>query len=146
MALLNKKTKNTQQLETLLKVSKLLDSLDPDIKKSVKISQRELNRGRVVIETTTRKKSEMQVVIKTFNDVATKFTRIPSDVSVNSSWIDSIAYDPATKTGTMRLLSGREYEIYRFDSSTYEEWALSPSKGRYFNYYIKNGYNIVRSR
>lgn len=69
---------------------------------------------------------------------------ILNEKPVESSWITDLTYNRPNKTLTMRLSNGRTYSIPGITRTTFERWANSGSKGRYFQDRIRDTYNITR--
>ena len=71
------------------------------------------------------------------------------DVSVSfggpvaSSWIGEIDWFQSGQNAYMQLLNGYEYFVF-VPFSMFEAWYYSPSKGTYFNEYIKGKYRVIR--
>lgn len=57
--------------------------------------------------------------------------------SVNSSFIDSIAYYDLAKVLEIKLKNGNQYTFIKVPKSVYEDFKASPSKGQFFNKIIK---------
>lgn len=73
-------------------------------------------------------------------EVASSAERVP----VSSSFIAAIGW--ANGTLQVELLNGRVYEYYRVPYSTYSAFLSAPSKGRYFNTFIRGRYAYRRIR
>ena len=63
---------------------------------------------------------------------------------VSSSTIVSIGYDPKTETLEIEFGSGRVYQYYDVPANLHDEIMQAPSKGQYFNTYIKDRYSFSR--
>lgn len=60
-----------------------------------------------------------------------------------STVIADMAYDP--ETGTLSVWfrpSGRRYDYFEVPATVYDALRRSPSKGRYFNAHIRDGYDF----
>lgn len=57
---------------------------------------------------------------------------------VASSNIASIGYDEPSETLEIEFTSGSVYQFYNISSGTYDALMAAPSKGQFFNAYIKN--------
>ena len=66
-------------------------------------------------------------------------------VAVESSSIDAVGYDAATRRLTVRFLgSGNTYVYLGVAPSVFEALLAAPSKGRYLNFHIKDAYPYRR--
>ena len=63
---------------------------------------------------------------------------------VSSSTVISIGYDVRTQTLEIEFGSGRVYQYYGVPDRVYDEIMQAPSKGQFFNTYIKNAYAFSR--
>lgn len=62
-----------------------------------------------------------------------------------STVIADMAYDPETQTLSVWFRpSGRRYDYFEVPSAVYDALRHSPSKGRYFNAHIRDGYAFTR--
>lgn len=62
-----------------------------------------------------------------------------------STVIADMAYDPETQTLSVWFRpSGRRYEYFEVPSAVYDALRQSPSKGRYFNAHIRDGYAFIQ--
>ncbi len=61
-----------------------------------------------------------------------------------STMIADMAYDPETQTLSIWFRpSGRRYDYFDVPTVTYDALRRSPSKGRYFNAHIRDGYEFA---
>lgn len=68
-------------------------------------------------------------------------------VHVVSSNLASVGYDPETNLLEIEFLSGSIYRYYNVPESKYHGLMSAPSKGQYFDDYIKKGgYRYTRVR
>lgn len=66
-------------------------------------------------------------------------------VVVESSSIDAVGYDAATRRLAVRFLgSGNTYVYVGVEPSVFEALLAAPSKGRYLNMHIKGAYDYRR--
>ena len=65
-------------------------------------------------------------------------------VDVQSTLIHSVRYDPLTGTLEIQFQDGNAYRFYEVEPEVYEELLDAPSKGRYFNDYIRDAYLFTR--
>lgn len=66
---------------------------------------------------------------------------------MSSSNIASVGYDPASNTLEVEFHSGSVYQYFRVPSSVHDGLMSAPSKGGYFDAYVKRGgysYNQIR--
>ena len=63
---------------------------------------------------------------------------------VSSSTVVSIGYDVRTQTLEIEFGSGRVYQYYGVPDRMHAEIMQAPSKGRFFNTYIRNAYAFSR--
>ena len=63
---------------------------------------------------------------------------------VSSSTVVSIGYDARTRTLEIEFGSGRVYQYYEVPDRMHAEIMQAPSKGRFFNTYIRNAYAFSR--
>ena len=63
---------------------------------------------------------------------------------VSSSTVISIGYDVRTQTLEIEFGSGRVYQYYGVPDRVHDEIMQAPSKGQFFNTYIKNAYAFSR--
>jgi len=60
-----------------------------------------------------------------------------------STVIADTAYDPDTQTLSVWFRpSGRRYDYFEVPATVYDALRRSPSKGRYFNAHIRDGYDF----
>ena len=59
---------------------------------------------------------------------------------VNSSSIRSIGYDRSTDTLEVEFVNGSIYQYYDVPDNIYENFMVAPSKGQFFNTYVRNYY------
>ena len=67
-------------------------------------------------------------------------------ISVQSSNIRSVGYEPGSETLEVEFSSGRIYQYFDVPESEYEGLMSAPSKGRYFNASIKERYRCQQIR
>lgn len=66
---------------------------------------------------------------------------------VMSSNLRSVGYDPASLTLEIEFHSGGLYQYLNVPSSVYSSLMSAPSKGTYFDYYIKKArYKFIKIR
>lgn len=63
---------------------------------------------------------------------------------VGSSTILTVGYDEASETLEIEFVSGAVYQYYNLPKPVWEQFSSSPSKGLFFNTYIKNFYPFSR--
>ncbi len=63
---------------------------------------------------------------------------------VTSTNVSSIGYDIGTQTLEVEFLGGRIYQYYGVPDTLHDQIMHTPSKGRFFNHYIKNSYPYSR--
>ena len=63
---------------------------------------------------------------------------------VSSSTVVSIGYDVRTQTLEIEFGSGRVYQYYGVPDRMHAEIMQAPSKGQFFNTYIRNAYAFSR--
>jgi len=63
---------------------------------------------------------------------------------VASSNIASCGYDEETQTLEIEFTNGTVYQYYNVGKDCYDQFILSPSKGRFLNTYIRNAYPYSR--
>lgn len=73
---------------------------------------------------------------------AAKKKKSPQSQKVDSSWIDSIHYDPNTDDILTRTKQGYEFSVDAAGDDTFNAWANSPSKGKFFHSNIKGSHRI----
>jgi KTSC domain len=62
-------------------------------------------------------------------------------IQINSSAISAVKYNSATHTLKIWFTSsGRGYDYYSVPAHIYEGLLRAPSKGNYFNHYIRDQY------
>ncbi|PYC20257.1 KTSC domain-containing protein [Aquipseudomonas alcaligenes] len=59
---------------------------------------------------------------------------------VSSSAISAIGYDPATKRMKITFQQGHTYDFCGVPQHVYDNFMRAPSKGHYYNDYIKDRY------
>ena len=64
--------------------------------------------------------------------------------SVVSTNLMSVGYDERTQTLEVEFLNGRVYQYYDVPSHMHEQLMQAPSKGQFFNTYIRNSYPFSR--
>ena len=64
---------------------------------------------------------------------------------VESSNLNSVGYDPSTKTLEIEFHSGGIYQYFDVPENTYSELISAPSKGKYFHKFIKNVYQYQKA-
>lgn len=65
-------------------------------------------------------------------------------IVVESSLIHSVGYDPRTTVLELQFQDGNIYRYYDVEPETYQELLEAPSKGHYFNEYIRDAYLFDR--
>jgi hypothetical protein len=63
---------------------------------------------------------------------------------VSSSNIMSAGYDSASETMEIEFNDGAVYQYYNVNEHLYEQFKLAPSKGQFFNTYIRNSVPFSR--
>lgn len=63
---------------------------------------------------------------------------------VSSSNIVSAGYDANSQTLEIEFLNGAIYQYYNVTDGLYEQFVAAPSKGQFFNAYIKNSLPFSR--
>ena len=63
---------------------------------------------------------------------------------VSSSTVISIGYDERTQTLEIEFGSGRVYQYYGVPDRIHDEIMQAPSKGQFFNTYIRNAHAFSR--
>jgi len=61
-------------------------------------------------------------------------------ISVSSTNLSSVGYDPSTETLEIRFKTGGTYQYYNVPESKYKALMSASSKGSYFASQIKNSY------
>ena len=61
-------------------------------------------------------------------------------IPIASSAFLGVDYNPETRTLTVYFRNGRNYVHHGVPESVYEQFINSPSKGRFYNQYIKGIY------
>lgn len=69
---------------------------------------------------------------------------ILSEKSVESSWITDLTFNRSGKILTMRISNGKYYTIRNITRTIFERWVLSPSKGQFFQNFIRDNYPVKR--
>lgn len=64
--------------------------------------------------------------------------------AVDSSWVASIGYEPATMTLEVKLKNGAIYRYLEVPESAYHELIAAGSIGAYLNQNIKGSYRYVQ--
>ena len=68
-------------------------------------------------------------------------------LSVSSSTIASVGYEPETLTLAVSFHNGREYHYYNVTQTVFEGMCTASSPGQYFDAYVKKaGYAYARIR
>ncbi len=57
---------------------------------------------------------------------------------VNSEWITESGFDPQTLEMSIRTIRGGQYDTPNVPQQVYDEFLKAPSKGKYWNTWIKN--------
>lgn len=66
-------------------------------------------------------------------------------IPVQSGNLASVGYDPGTMTLEVEFLSGSVYQYFGVSESVYAGLLNAPSKGRYFDQFVKKaGYSYAR--
>ena len=65
-------------------------------------------------------------------------------VDVQSTLIHSVGYDAETGVLEVQFQDGNTYRFYDVEPEVYEEFLDAPSKGQYFNDYIRDAYLFTR--
>lgn len=65
-------------------------------------------------------------------------------ISVDSSSLQSVGYDEESETLEVEFQHGAVYQYYNCPQSTYDELMSAPSKGQFFNTYIRNSFPYSR--
>lgn len=63
---------------------------------------------------------------------------------VSSSNIVSLGYDAASETLEIEFKDGSVYQYYNVGEHLYQQFVAAPSKGQFFNVYIKNAVAFSR--
>lgn len=63
---------------------------------------------------------------------------------VSSSNIVSVGYDAASETLEIEFKDGAVYQYYNVGDHLYQQFVAAPSKGQFFNVYIKNAVAFSR--
>lgn len=61
-------------------------------------------------------------------------------IPVRSSAVEAVGYDPLSRRLRIRFTGGREYDFCGVPESVYRGFIEAPSKGTYYNDYIKDRY------
>ena len=61
-------------------------------------------------------------------------------IRVNSSAIRAVGYDPVTARMKILFAQGHSYDFCRVPASVFEELMKAPSKGAYYNAFIRDRY------
>ena len=67
-----------------------------------------------------------------------------TEKEVDSSWIKDVTYTRTTKIATITLNNGWQYQIHNISRRKFDKFHAAPSKGAFYNYYIRNDHNINR--
>lgn len=67
-------------------------------------------------------------------------------ISVNSSNLSAVGYNPTTETLSIEFHDGGLYEYHNVPQKIYEELMNSSSKGKYFHRFIKDYYHTIKLR
>ena len=59
---------------------------------------------------------------------------------VDSSFIDAIYYSPIAQVLEVRLKNGRRYPFFSVPKDIYEQFKVSPSKGKFFQTLLRKDY------
>ncbi|MDQ8729927.1 KTSC domain-containing protein [Bradyrhizobium sp. LHD-71] len=62
--------------------------------------------------------------------------------SVDSSAIRRIEYRPSGRTLEVTFVTGRRYVYFDVWPQVYRQFAMAPSKGEFFNFYIRDRYEF----
>ena len=60
---------------------------------------------------------------------------------VDSSWVETVSYDPRVKALEVNLQDGSTYTYYNVNEDTYNKIINSGSPGRVINTVLKNGFH-----
>jgi len=63
---------------------------------------------------------------------------------VASANVTAVGYDEPSLTLEVHFSSGAIYQYFDLPRSTYDDLMNAPSKGQYFNLYIRNNYRYMR--
>jgi KTSC domain len=63
---------------------------------------------------------------------------------VQSTWISDISHNRPGKVLTLKLSNGKSFSIQGISRTTFEQWARSPSKGKFFHLHINGRYKVNR--
>ena len=64
--------------------------------------------------------------------------------SVASTNLQSVGYDEGTRTLEVQFVNGRVYQYYGVPENMHTQLMQAPSKGQFFNAYIRNSYPFSR--
>ncbi len=64
--------------------------------------------------------------------------------SVESSNLNSVGYDPKTKTLEIEFHEGGVYQYFDVPADIHQELISAPSKGKYHHKFIKNVYSFQK--
>ena len=64
--------------------------------------------------------------------------------SVASTNLTSVGYDAEARTLEVEFLNGRVYQYYGVPNNMHDQLMRAPSKGQFFNIYIRNSYPFSR--
>lgn len=65
-------------------------------------------------------------------------------INVNSTNLSQVGYDPDTKMMDVTFQSGLTYRYFEVEQILFERLAIAPSKGQYFNTWVKGQYKYER--
>ena len=63
---------------------------------------------------------------------------------VASTNLQSVGYDEGTQTLEVQFVNGRVYQYYGVPENMHTQLMQAPSKGQFFNAYIRNSYPFSR--
>lgn len=63
---------------------------------------------------------------------------------VASTNLTSVGYDAETGTLEVEFSNGRVYQYYGVPNNMHDQLMRAPSKGQFFNFYIRNSYPFSR--
>lgn len=69
-----------------------------------------------------------------------------TEKAVDSAWITDMTYNRKNRIATLTVSTGRQYQIFDIARSVFDNFHRAPSKGAFYNYYIKHNYEVVRIR
>lgn len=65
-------------------------------------------------------------------------------ISVSSSDIVAIGYEPSTATLRVKFISGDVYDYFNVPETVYKEFLQAPSHGKFLHAYIRFNYRYQR--